>query len=160
MLHLPCSHESSRGRWMQFHLYIVRQNKRKNGAIRLHELNFSTRSSYLADNYWHCLSCCDAEITRCWCCQPCDEATLQCSGDRQRVPWYLNATYHRPVCNQRSPALDTDGETDDEVTSHDVHKTPTVDDKVRRDKADHTVFICLHRSGAGHIVFYQYQLIQ
>ena len=25
----------------------------------------STRSSYLADIYWNCLSCCDAEITRC-----------------------------------------------------------------------------------------------
>ena len=55
----------------------------------------------------------------------------------------------------------TDGETDDEVTGHDVHETPTVDDKVRRDKADHTIFICLHSSGAGHIYFfYQYQLIQ
>ena len=48
----------------------------------------------------------------------------------------------------------TDGETDDEVTGHDVHETSTVDDKVRRDKADHKVFICLHRSGAGHTYFF------
>ena len=51
----------------------------------------------------------------------------------------------------------TDGETDDEVTSHDVHETPTVDDKARRDKADHTVFIprrdCESSTEGGPIVF-------
>ena len=65
----------------------------------------SKRSSYLADVYCYCLRCCDGENTRCWCRQPYDEATLQCSGDRQRFLLLLNATYHRPACNQWSPTL-------------------------------------------------------